>query len=92
MLATFSRAPTLQDPALFFDAFAFFLDFFAVLTPTWCHFDSILDPLGFILARFGKFWALCWHYFGATLGPLEQELALDALVWWGYAKQRNTIF
>ena len=45
----------LWEAILFFVAFVFFSDFFAVLTPSWRHFGSILAPLGPIWARFWKF-------------------------------------
>ena len=73
----------------FYVAFAFFSDFFAVLTPSWLHFGSISVPLGPILARFWKFLAPCWHHFGAMLGPLGGRKSWHWMGWWGYAKRQE---
>ena len=85
-----SRGATLWGPALFFDALAFFFDFFRRLDPIlasfWLYFGPPWTPSWLDLGGF-------WLYVGTILALRwalwAQELALDALVWWGYAKRQD---
>ena len=79
-----SRGATLWDPALFFDALAFFSDFFAVFGATGRWGTPFWVPLGAIWARFWRYLVPFWPHVGAKLalswGTWAQALALDGLV------------